>query len=146
MLAEPPPAPQGQRQGRPGRQRRHPGHTPHAAHSEGPNDFTSAERLQFEKELLGFYVSGHPMNAYAGLADALDTHTDELLLRATASSSASAASSTIAKKLSKKDNRPWAFFNLASKQATIPLNMFADAYEPTATTSPRTCPSSCSAP
>ncbi|MCA9489210.1 MAG: hypothetical protein KC621_04790, partial [Myxococcales bacterium] len=31
-------------------------------------DFTSAEKLQFEKELLGFYVSGHPMNVFAGLS------------------------------------------------------------------------------
>ena len=33
---------------------------------------TAANRLQFEKELLGFYVSGHPMNAYAGLAEAIE--------------------------------------------------------------------------
>jgi DNA polymerase-3 subunit alpha len=53
----------------------------HTQHTTTANDFTSAERLQFEKELLGFYVSGHPMNAYAGLADALDcTHTEESLL------------------------------------------------------------------
>ena len=37
--------------------------------------------------------------------------------------------SGINKKLSKKDNRPWAFFNLASKRATISVNMYADAYE-----------------
>jgi DNA polymerase-3 subunit alpha len=37
--------------------------------------------------------------------------------------------SGINKKLSKKDNRPWAFFNLASKKATISVNMYADAYE-----------------
>lgn len=37
--------------------------------------------------------------------------------------------SGITKKLSKKDNRPWCFFNLASKRATISVNMYADAYE-----------------
>ncbi|MGH7958229.1 MAG: DNA polymerase III subunit alpha, partial [Opitutaceae bacterium] len=43
-------------------------------------DFPPAERLAFEKELLGFYVSGHPMNNYAGLAEAINTHpVDELL-------------------------------------------------------------------
>src|SRR5690606_29019818 len=47
---------------------------------EAADDFTPSEKLAFEKELLGFYVSGHPMNAYHGLADALDTFpVDELL-------------------------------------------------------------------
>ena len=45
------------------------------------DDFTSAERLQFEKELLGFYVSGHPMNVYAGLTDAIDSFSAEELLQ-----------------------------------------------------------------
>jgi DNA polymerase-3 subunit alpha len=94
-------------------------------------DFTSAERLQFEKELLGFYVSGHPLNAYAGLAEALCTHTEETVLQEGDRMEFRLAGimSGINKKLSKKDNRPWAFFNLASKQATISVNMYADAYE-----------------
>jgi DNA polymerase-3 subunit alpha len=39
-----------------------------AGHGSGgaPADFSPQERLSFEKELLGFYVSGHPMNGYAG--------------------------------------------------------------------------------
>ena len=36
--------------------------------------------------------------------------------------------SNIAKKLSKKDNRPWAAFSLATKKASAALNMFADGY------------------
>ena len=37
--------------------------------------------------------------------------------------------SGITKKLSRKDNRPWAFFNLASKRATISVNMYSEAFE-----------------
>ncbi len=88
---------------------------------------------QFEKELLGFYVSGHPMNAYAGLADAIDTFP---VGRAAACSptgpsfpGSAASRRTIAKKLSKKDNRPWATpFTLATKSASVALNMFADGF------------------
>ena len=58
----------------------HNGANGHTQHTTTANDFTSAERLQFEKELLGFYVSGHPLNAYAGLAEALCTHTEESVL------------------------------------------------------------------
>ena len=94
-------------------------------------DFAPNERLQFEKELLGFYVSGHPLNAYAGLAEALCTHTEEsvLLLGDRVEFRLAGLMSGITKRLSKRDNRPWAFFNLASRRATISVNMYADAYE-----------------
>jgi DNA polymerase-3 subunit alpha len=95
------------------------------------NDFTSAERLQFEKELLGFYVSGHPLNAYAGLAEALCSHTEETVLQEgdRIEFRLCGLISGITKRLSKRDNRPWAFFNLASKRGTLSVNMYADAYE-----------------
>ncbi|MFZ5496828.1 MAG: DNA polymerase III subunit alpha [Verrucomicrobiota bacterium] len=94
-------------------------------------DFSAMERLQFEKELLGFYVSGHPLDAYAGLAEALCTHTEETVLQEgdRVEFRLAGIMSGITKKLSKKDNRPWAFFNLASKRATLSVNMYADAYE-----------------
>jgi DNA polymerase III subunit alpha len=94
-------------------------------------DFTAPERLQFEKELLGFYVSGHPLNAYAGLLEALCTHTEESVLQQgdRVEFRLAGLMSGITKRLSKRDNRPWAFFNLASKRATIAVNMYADAYE-----------------
>jgi DNA polymerase-3 subunit alpha len=94
-------------------------------------DFTAHERLQFEKELLGFYVSGHPLNAYAGLAEALCTHTEETVLLEgdRVEFRLAGLMSGITKRLSKRDNRPWAFFNLASRRATISVNMYADAYE-----------------
>ena len=94
-------------------------------------DFTSAERLQFEKELLGFYISGHPMNAYAGLAEAITTHTEEQVLAEgdRIEFRMCGVASGITKKLSRKDNRPWAFFNLASKRATVSVNMYSEAYE-----------------
>jgi len=102
-----------------------------SAPADSSTDFTSHERLQFEKELLGFYVSGHPLNAYAGLAEALCTHTEEsvLLEGDRVEFRLAGLMSGITKRLSKRDNRPWAFFNLASKRATISVNMYADAYE-----------------
>ncbi len=95
------------------------------------DDFTSAERLQFEKELLGFYVSGHPLNAFSGLAEALCTHNeDNILLEGDRVEFRLAGLVTgITKRLSKRDNRPWAFFTLASKRGTLSVNMYADAYE-----------------
>jgi DNA polymerase-3 subunit alpha len=94
------------------------------------DDFTSAERLIFEKELLGFYVSGHPMNVYSGLTEAIDTFAvDDLLKQGDRIEFRLAGiASNIVKRLSKKDNRPWAMFTLATKNASVALNLFADGY------------------
>jgi len=103
--------------------------------SQGSNlensDFSSYDRLTFEKELLGFYISGHPMNLYAGLADAIDTCAEDQLLQQPdrAEFRLCGIAGNITKKLSKKDNRPWAAFTLATRRATVPLNMFADGFE-----------------
>ncbi len=97
---------------------------------DGTDDFSSNERLQFEKELLGFYVSGHPMNTYAGLTDAIDTFPIGELSQQSDRTEFRLCGivSNIAKKLSKKDNRPWAAFTLATKSASAAFNMFADGY------------------
>jgi len=91
---------------------------------------TAANLLQFEKELLGFYVSGHPLNAYAGITEALDTFPIEQLTLQPDRTEFRLCGivSGIAKKLAKKDNRPWAAFTLATRRASIPLNMFAEAF------------------
>ena len=93
-------------------------------------EFSPADRLTFEKELLGFYISGHPLDAYARLAEAIDTHAADELLRQAGRTEfrLCGIAGGIAKKLSKKDNRPWAAFSLATRPAAAPLNMFADAY------------------
>jgi DNA polymerase-3 subunit alpha len=87
-------------------------------------------KLQIEKELLGFYVSGHPMDAYTGLSDAIDTFEPEELLRQGDRTEfrLCGIASNIAKKYSKKDNRPWSPFTLSTRRASLQLNMFADAY------------------
>jgi len=94
-------------------------------------DFAPTERLTFEKELLGFYVSGHPMNDYAALTEALDTFAiDELLNQENRTEfRICGIAGSLSKKLSKKDNRPWMAFTLATRRGTLPVNMFADAFK-----------------
>src|SRR6185312_14730877 len=101
-----------------------------AAPAAAERKLTAATRLQFEKELLGFYVSGHPLNAYRGLVEAIDTFpAAELPLQPDRTEfRLCGIAGEIAKKLAKKDNRPWAAFNLATKRSSVPLNMFADAF------------------
>ncbi len=102
-----------------------------AVPTESATEFPHTELLTFEKELLGFYVSGHPLNTYAGLTEAIDTHPVDALLNQPDRTEfrLCGIASTIAKRLSKKDNRPWVSFTLATRTASIGLNMFADTFE-----------------
>ncbi len=126
LADEAPPAKNG-RNGANGDARRAPAAVASASDSQ---DFSSAEQLAFEKELLGFYVSGHPMDTYSGLADAIDTFgVDELLSQPDRTEfRLCGIASNLVKKLSKKDNRPWVAFTLATKTASLALNMFADGF------------------
>ena len=103
------------------------------AKNKGPTTtlaFNASTLLQFEKELLGFYVSGHPLDAYAGLVEALDTYPVTELLEQDDRTEfrLCGIAGSLQKKLAKKDNRPWMAFSLQTRSATIGLNMFADAF------------------
>jgi DNA polymerase-3 subunit alpha len=103
------------------------------AKNKGPTTtlaFNATTLLQFEKELLGFYISGHPLDAYAGLAESLDTYSVTELLEQDDRTEfrLCGIAGSLQKKLAKKDNRPWMAFSLQTRGATIGLNMFADAF------------------
>jgi len=92
------------------------------------------ERLRNEKELLGLYLSGHPLGDFHGLDEAVATFHGSLaevdlpkdqrhLVRVCG------IVGGLEKKLSKKDNRPWALFTLADRSRVLPILMFTEAYE-----------------
>ncbi len=91
---------------------------------------TKENRLQFEKELLGFYVSGHPLNEFSDLTEAIDTCaiTELITLPDRTEFRLCGIVGGIAKRLSKKDNSPWASFTLSTKTGVIGLNMFSSTY------------------
>jgi DNA polymerase-3 subunit alpha len=92
--------------------------------------FSKADTLRYEKELLGFYVSGHPMDEYRGLAEAINTYREEDLLNQPDRTDYRICGiiSGITRKLSRRDNRPWAFFNLVTRDTTLQINFYADSY------------------
>jgi DNA polymerase-3 subunit alpha len=101
----------------------------------------AAEKLQYEKELLGFYLSGHPMNAYAGLERVINTHTGPLDNTLTLSRSERhtvrlcGVVTALQKKITKGDPakgtlpKPWAILTLATKTDSHNINIFSEAYE-----------------
>ncbi|TVP81061.1 MAG: DNA polymerase III subunit alpha [Puniceicoccaceae bacterium] len=89
------------------------------------------EKLRYEKELLGFYISGHPMDAYAGIDSAIDsfTHPDELVNFDDRSNfRLCGIISNVAIKYTRKDNKQMAVFNLATRAHSYEMIMFPDPY------------------
>ncbi len=100
------------------------------SHADPTKAFSQADMLQYEKELVGFYISGHPLDAFAGLSEALNSHREDALpdLPDRTDFRLCGVASGITKRLSKRDNQPWAFFNLATRTGTIQVNCYSDAY------------------
>ncbi len=90
-----------------------------------------SEKLKYEKELLGFYVSGHPMNEFNGLAQAATSFDPENASKLADRSAFRFCGvvSNIEKRLSRRDNRPWAFFNLSTKIHSFQMNMYSECFE-----------------
>lgn len=88
------------------------------------------KKLKYEKELLGFYVSGHPMNGYKYLDIAIDTIKDNNLLVFENRSyfRLCGVVSNISKKISRRDKRPWAILSLGTRLSTFTINIYADAF------------------
>jgi len=90
-----------------------------------------AERLKSEHELLGFYTSGHPLNVLTGLDEFLDTITEAALptTKDRTPFRLCGIVTAIVKRISKRDNRPWASLTLATRHGNFPVNVFSDTYE-----------------
>ncbi len=94
-------------------------------------EWESSELLGNEKELLGFYVTGHPFNAYRDIAEIYQIDSIEHLpqLPDQTGSRIAGIISGMDLKRSKKDNRPWAILSLETTESVIECLVFADAYE-----------------
>ena len=89
------------------------------------------EKLKLEKELLGFFLSGHPVDTLSGLGPLLDTiNSDELdSLEGRRSFRLCGILSDLERRYTKKDAKPWARFTLMSKEKDFSLPIFTEAYE-----------------
>ncbi|WP_395738983.1 DNA polymerase III subunit alpha [Prosthecobacter sp.] len=98
--------------------------------------WTTDEILAFEKELLGFYVSGHPLDSYRGhfdsskvikIASIADIDTKEKA----STHSIAGILSQLEVRYSKKDNRPFATFKFEDFTGQIEMMCWSDDYEKT---------------
>lgn len=91
----------------------------------------TTEKLRYEKELLGFYISGHPMDAFAGIDRAIDTFTcpDDLVhFDDRTTFRLGGIISHLQIKYTRKDSRQMAVFTLATATHSYEMIMFPEPY------------------
>ncbi|PYJ07664.1 MAG: DNA polymerase III subunit alpha, partial [Verrucomicrobia bacterium] len=92
--------------------------------------WTEHEKMSYEKELLGFYVTGHPLDAYAALLSSGGYQTivslNELADRA--SFRIAGAIVQVDKKFTKKEGKPFAVVWLEDLSATLEVVLWNEVY------------------
>jgi len=88
------------------------------------------EKLSYEKELLGFYVTGHPLDAYADLFATKNYRTIASLgeLNDRAQFRAAGAIAQIDKKFTRKEGKPFAIVWIEDLTATLEVVVWNDVY------------------
>jgi DNA polymerase-3 subunit alpha len=93
-------------------------------------DWTDKEKLAGEKELLGFWVTGHPLDRYAGKVAELTTR-DSSNLDGLAKNADVALCGVLTGVMRKrnKEGKPWATVTIEDRSGSIEALVFATAYE-----------------
>ncbi|HEX4640514.1 MAG TPA: DNA polymerase III subunit alpha [Chthoniobacterales bacterium] len=96
--------------------------------------WTEHEKMSYEKELLGFYVTGHPLDAYANVLTEgkYQTITSLNELADRASFKIAGAIVQVEKKFTKKEGKPFAVVFLEDLTATLEVVLWNEVYTPVA--------------
>ena len=103
-------------------------------HAEAPlpnvPDWSARDKLQGEKELLGFYVTGHPLDEYEDKIHDLATHdTSNLEGLEKGTEVAMCAVLTGVQRKRNREQKPWAAAVLEDRSGTVEALVFATAFE-----------------
>ena len=88
------------------------------------------EKLSYEKELLGFYVSGHPLDAYVDLFAGRNYQAISALgdLEDRAQFKIAGAIVQVEKKFTRKEGKPFAVFWIEDRSGTLEVVVWNDVY------------------
>ena len=94
------------------------------------NEWTEAERLKEEKERLGFYISGHPLDRYRELVDlyALEANTTNLVEFRERNVEIACVITERTVRTSRRDGREWARLTLEDFRGTSTALVFGDKW------------------
>ncbi|MBE6369589.1 MAG: DNA polymerase III subunit alpha [Lentisphaerae bacterium] len=94
-------------------------------------EFDVEDILKHEKELLGFYVTAHPLSPCQAAVEALSTVKLSQLEEVKDYSTERIAGmlNSVTKKFSKRDNKPYLILNLEDFESATDVMVYSDAYE-----------------
>ena len=92
--------------------------------------WTRAEQLAHEKELLGFYVTGHPLDDYRGSLESgtYGSIVEALAMTEPGSLRLAGLLTTVEKKFTKKDNRPFGIMTLEDDSGTLEITAWDETF------------------
>jgi DNA polymerase-3 subunit alpha len=92
--------------------------------------WTTAEKLAFEKELLGFYVTGHPLDPYRAILESGKFHPIAGLheLDDKAAVQIGGALTAVDRKFTKKDGKPFAIAMLEDLTGSVEVVIWSEAF------------------
>ncbi|HLO91654.1 MAG TPA: DNA polymerase III subunit alpha [Lentimicrobium sp.] len=95
--------------------------------------WSNYEQLKYEKEIAGFYISGHPLNDYSLAMESFCKHTVTDLLEENSKANAGVNMSiggiiTAPRHLISKQNKPFGMFVLEDMLDTVNLALFSEDY------------------
>ena len=92
--------------------------------------WTRAEQLAHEKELLGFYVTGHPLDDYRGSLESgtYGSIVEALAMTEPGSLRLAGLLTTVEKKFTKKDNRPFGIMTLEYDSGTLEITAWDETF------------------
>lgn len=96
-------------------------------------EWSNYQKLKYEKEVAGFYISGHPLNDYSIEMDAFCKHTVADLLEENSKANAGVSMSiggiiTGPRHLISKQNKAFGTFNLEDMLDSVNLALFSEDY------------------
>lgn len=94
-------------------------------------EWPKAQLLNFEKELLGFYLTGHPLNEYENLIRYFNTLNSKKLIQLDIDTAVSICGiiTNIKKTVTKKESRRMAILSVEDLTGTIEAVVYPDPYE-----------------
>jgi DNA polymerase-3 subunit alpha len=95
------------------------------------NTMPSQEKWHHEKELLGFYVTGHPLELYDGILEAINVPAENSFHEQANLTPFRLCGilQQLQKRFTQKDQRPWASFDLETRDHIWTMSCFPDTYE-----------------
>jgi DNA polymerase-3 subunit alpha len=101
------------------------------AKTEKAEEWPQNQLLAFEKELLGFYLSGHPLAQHAKLLERYEIHSTDKLreLEDRSPTRLGGIVVDVVQRLSQKTNKPWAAITVEDLHGTVEVLCFNEAFD-----------------